>query len=209
MLKCLSREPSGCPCPGWRKRLVGQVGWGRMVFVSAAGLAGVLWSVGRLDLDIYLDAVRGWPGQSLYDYRDPRFGLPFNYPPFAAVLLLPLRTLERAFVDKAWLLLSIVGSVWFLAIVARMAPKLPRSGETAPWLVALEPGASRCSKQLDSARSPGCRRHSDPRCGSRAARITPCWLRHRIRRSHQALSGGGHPVLRRQGELARGLGGLA
>jgi hypothetical protein len=105
--------------------------------VSALGLTAFLWNHGRFDLDIYLDAVRGWPDRSLYNYRDPRVGLPFNYPPFAAVLMLPLTALDRAVVDKLWLLGGIAVSAWFIVTATRMAPRLPFPPKAAPLVAAV------------------------------------------------------------------------
>lgn len=103
---------------------------------SALGLGVFLWNHGRFDLDIYLDAVRGWPEQSLYDYRDPRVGLPFNYPPFAAVLMLPLTVVDRAAVDKLWLLAGIAASAWFIVTAVLMTPRFPLPTWTAPLVAA-------------------------------------------------------------------------
>ncbi len=103
---------------------------------SGAGLALFLWNHRRFDLDIYLDAVRGWPRHSLYDYRDPKVGLPFNYPPFAAVLMLPLRKLDRDLVDKLWLVAGIAASAWFIGTAARMAARLPFATALVPLVAA-------------------------------------------------------------------------
>ena len=73
----------------------------------------------------------------LYDYRDPRVGLPFNYPPFAAVLMLPLTVLDRAVVDKLWLLGGIGASVWFIVAATRMAPRLPFPPMAGPLVAAV------------------------------------------------------------------------
>jgi alpha-1,2-mannosyltransferase len=107
------------------------------VVVSVAVLSGVLWNAGHFDLDIYIDAVRGWPDHSLYDYRDPRVGLPFNYPPFAAVLFLPLTAVDRVVLDKVWLVTGIVSSACFLVMVARIAPRLPLPAQAAPLVAAV------------------------------------------------------------------------
>ena len=104
---------------------------------SALGLIAFLWNHGRFDLDIYLDAVRGWPERSLYDYRDPGVGLPFNYPPFAAVLILPLTVFDRTVIDKLWLLAGIAASAWFIVTATRMAPRLPFPSWAAPLVAAV------------------------------------------------------------------------
>ncbi|MGH9011060.1 MAG: hypothetical protein ACRDYF_14595 [Acidimicrobiia bacterium] len=38
-----------------------------VLLVSALGLSAFLWNHGRFDLDIYLDAARGWPDHLLYE----------------------------------------------------------------------------------------------------------------------------------------------
>jgi alpha-1,2-mannosyltransferase len=108
-----------------------------LLSVSAAALALFYWNHRPFDLDIYLDAVRGWPRHSLYDYRDPRVGLPFNYPPFAAVLLLPLRGLHREIVDRLWLVAGIAASSWFIVTATKMAPRLPFPRSSAPLVAAV------------------------------------------------------------------------
>jgi hypothetical protein len=120
----------------WRGHLRERGAWVLLLF-SALGLSVFLWDHGRFDLDIYIEAVRGWPDQSLYDYRDPRVGLPFNYPPFAAVLMLPLPALDRAVVDKLWLLGGIAVSAWFILTATRMAPHLPFPPKAAPLVAAV------------------------------------------------------------------------
>jgi alpha-1,2-mannosyltransferase len=111
-------------------------GW-LALFVSGAALCAFLWNHRQFDLHIYLDAIRGWPRHSLYDYRDPRLGLPFNYPPFAAVLLLPLRALDRAVVARLWLLAVIATSAWFIVTATKMAPRFPSPSRAAPVVAAV------------------------------------------------------------------------
>src|SRR5207253_3001919 len=62
----------------------------------------------------------------LYDYRYPRLGLGFAYPPFAALVLKPLTALSFAFVDHAWLIGTVASSAAFLALGARELPAVPR-----------------------------------------------------------------------------------
>jgi alpha-1,2-mannosyltransferase len=108
-----------------------------VLLTSGAALCALLWNHRQFDLDIYVDAIRGWPRHSLYDYRDPRVGLPFNYPPFAAVLMLPLRSLDRGLVDRLWLLAGVGASAWFIVSATKMAPRLPSPSRTAPFLAAV------------------------------------------------------------------------
>src|SRR5436309_8841700 len=96
-----------------------------VVVASGAGLVARLWGatpVSRIDLHIYFQAVKDtFPGR-LYDYRYPRLGLGFAYPPFAALVLKPLTTLSFAFVDHAWLIGTVASSAVFLALAARELP---------------------------------------------------------------------------------------
>jgi alpha-1,2-mannosyltransferase len=133
----VSRELRFTQTSAWRRDHLAEGGAWVVLSVSALGLTAFLWNHGRFDLDIYLDAVRGWPDRSLYDYRDPRVGLPFNYPPFAAVLMLPLTVLERAVVDTLWLLAGIAASAWFIVTATRMAPRLPFPSWAAPLVAAV------------------------------------------------------------------------
>jgi alpha-1,2-mannosyltransferase len=116
-------------------RIKARVAW-VVLLASALGLSAFLWNHGRFDLDIYLDAVRRSPDHSLYDYRDPKVGLPFNYPPFAAILMLPLTVLDRAVVDKLWLLAGIAASAWFTIAATRMTPRLPFPSWAVPLVAA-------------------------------------------------------------------------
>jgi len=107
------------------------------MLASGAALCAFLWNHRQFDLDIYLDAIQRWPRHSLYDYRDPRVGLPFNYPPFAAVLLLPLRNIDRTLVARLWLLAGVAASAWFLIAATRMAPRFRSAHRIAPLVAAV------------------------------------------------------------------------
>ena len=133
----MSRVLRGRDPPTQRRGPVAASGAWLILLLSAAGLAVFLWNNGRFDLDIYIDAIRGWPDHSLYDYRDPKVGLPFNYPPLAAVLMLPLTVLDRAVIDKLWLLAGIAASAWFIVTATRMAPRLPFGSWAAPLVAAV------------------------------------------------------------------------
>jgi alpha-1,2-mannosyltransferase len=103
-------------------------------------------ATGLLDLRIYRDAARGIGSGALYDYEDPRFGLGFTYPPFAAVLFAALGPIPRHALEYAW---SIVGaSSWLVLLwclwrrcVRDRAPQWARDFPTATvtgiWLISL------------------------------------------------------------------------
>jgi len=85
------------------------------------------------DMVIYHDAIRWWThGGDLYDYIAPVQGqLGFTYPPFAALVLLPVSTLSAAV--AGWL--NVAASIAALAVVLTVA--------TAP--IAARHGWTKCS----------------------------------------------------------------
>ena len=67
------------------------------------------------DMIIYHDAVAWWlSGRDLYTFAEPKFGLGFTYPPFAALLLLP--TVLFSATVAGWI--NLVASVAALGLVA-------------------------------------------------------------------------------------------
>ncbi|NUR25687.1 MAG: DUF2029 domain-containing protein, partial [Catenulispora sp.] len=66
------------------------------------------------DLKIYHGAVAYWAdGGSLYDYLDPDVPLGFTYPPFAALVMLPMAHLSMN--DAGWV--NVFASIGALAFV--------------------------------------------------------------------------------------------
>jgi len=123
-----------------------------VVLVTAAVIAAHLWYGNRhhfLDLRIYLNAMRWWTeGRDLYSYvhQDPVQGrLGFTYPPFAALLLLPLATIGfRASVLVFWLGTAsavIVTTYWLVRPLARRhhRPLWFALGIALPLVSTLEP----------------------------------------------------------------------
>ncbi|HEX6970488.1 MAG TPA: glycosyltransferase 87 family protein [Micromonosporaceae bacterium] len=102
---------------------------GRVRILVVVGLAGAVTAFlsvaaaghGFFDLEIYYGAMRHWvrDGGVLYDWlkRDTRYG--FTYPPFAAVLMLPLAYLP-----------------WPVVVVAYLAATAAAIGLLLRWLVA-------------------------------------------------------------------------
>jgi len=98
------------------------------------------------DMKIYHGAVVWWAGgNELYEFVAPETTLGFTYPPFAALLMLPMAVLPAAL--AGWI--NLAGSIAALAVVltALLAPVANRNG-WSPWLtigialpaaVALEP----------------------------------------------------------------------
>jgi alpha-1,2-mannosyltransferase len=85
------------------------------------------------DLRIYHGAVAYWAsGGSLYDYLDPYVPLGFTYPPFAALVMLPmahLTTLEAAWINVAASLVTLT-----LVLTALIKPIAERCGWRRRWL---------------------------------------------------------------------------
>lgn len=81
----------------------------------------------QLDLQVFQDAGRAlWNGHDLYSEAFPtRSGFRFIYPPFAAILFLPLAPLPAAFAQVVWSAATIV-AVW--AILAMAAVRLRVTG---------------------------------------------------------------------------------
>jgi alpha-1,2-mannosyltransferase len=91
-------------------------------------------STGRLvDLSVYRYGGRAvLEGLPLYGGRDPETGLPFTYPPFAAVLLAPLALPPPWLTDALWTAASVAALSLCLVVVMRA------EGRSAPgWLLAL------------------------------------------------------------------------
>lgn len=80
---------------------------------------------GRFDLEVYQGAVSSWAaGNPLYDYLKPNSPYGFTYPPFAALLMLPLVAMPL-WLSYALSLLAgaaiVTATTWWLA--ARIAPR--------------------------------------------------------------------------------------
>ncbi|MCW2764069.1 MAG: hypothetical protein JWO11_28 [Nocardioides sp.] len=108
-----------------------------LVLVVAAAVAGARLG-GFTDLSVYRYA-----GQAVLDGRpvlesgDPVTGLPFTYPPFAAVVMVPLALLPAWLAAALWTGAS-VGALAAVVVVARRALGRPAPG----WLVALLTGGA-------------------------------------------------------------------
>lgn len=90
------------------------------------------------DLFVYRFAGRGvLDGLPVYGTRDPVMDLPFTYPPFAAVLMVPL-ALPPTWLAAAALAAASVGAMAAVVVVVRRALDQPAPG----WLVALLAGGA-------------------------------------------------------------------
>ena len=76
-------------------------------------------------------------GLALYDAGDPTFGLPFTYPPFAAVVMVPLALVPGWLAAALWTAAS-VGAMAGSVVVVRRALGRPSPG----WLVAVVTAAA-------------------------------------------------------------------
>ena len=108
-----------------------------LALVLAAGVAGALRG-GFMDLFVYRYGGRAvLEGLAVYESGDPVTGLPFTYPPFAAVLMVPLSLLPAWLAAALWAGAS-VGALAAVVVVVRRALGRPAPG----WLVALLTGAA-------------------------------------------------------------------
>ena len=117
------------------KRLLGQVPTAALV-IAAAVAAAVRGDF--TDLLVYQHAGQSvLDGTSVYASDNPVNGLPFTYPPFAAVLMVPLAPMP------AWLAAALWAGASMLALSAVVAVVLRALGrETRGWLVALAAGGA-------------------------------------------------------------------
>ena len=107
-----------------------------VALVVGAGVAGALLSF--TDLFVYLYGGRAvLDGLPVYESRDPVTGLHFTYPPFAAVLMVPLALLPTWLAAALWTGAS-VGALAATVVVVRRELGRPAPG----WLVALVTGGA-------------------------------------------------------------------
>jgi len=84
------------------------------------------------DLKIYHGAVAYWAsGGSLYDYLDPDVPLGFTYPPFAALVMLPMAHLSM--LDAAWINVAASLIALTLVLTALLKPIAERCGWRTLW----------------------------------------------------------------------------
>jgi alpha-1,2-mannosyltransferase len=108
-----------------------------LVLVVGAAVAGALLG-GFKDLFVYLYGGRAvLDGLALYESPDPVTTLHFTYPPFAAVLMVPLALLPTWLAAALWNGAS-VGALAAVVVVVRRALGRPAPG----WLVALLTGGA-------------------------------------------------------------------
>ena len=103
-----------------------------LLLAAAAAVAGGM----RGDLtDLFVYQYGGQAvldGLPVYESRDPEMGLPFTYPPFAAVVMVPLAPLPEWLAAALWSAAS-TGALATAVVVVRRALGRPAPG----WLVAL------------------------------------------------------------------------
>lgn len=93
----------------------------RLIAVVSVGVLLLdLWTsegTSRIDFYVYAEAISASGPMSLYDFEYRILGLPFLYPPFAAVVLWPLSVMTNATGEALWWCATLASSVWFLAVV--------------------------------------------------------------------------------------------
>jgi alpha-1,2-mannosyltransferase len=106
------------------------------VVAGAVAAAAILAQWRQLDFDVYLMGASHLRS-GLYAADLPRTGLPFTYPPFAAVLFVPLSHLPLRWAELVWNLVNIGGVclLWFVSLLA-LRPRVPRMN-LARWSVLL------------------------------------------------------------------------
>ena len=112
------------------------LGWGATLAVCGAHFVNAYAGrgPGRFpDLHVYRGAVESLlHGQGLYDFAAPN-GDPFTYPPFAAVVLIPIAWVPEVVMEISWFLLEVGALIWLALIVSRV--RFPgSSSRAAPWL---------------------------------------------------------------------------
>ena len=104
-----------------------------MVVLVLAAAAVAAWRGGFTDLTVYRFAGRAvLDGGPVYGVRDPLEGLPFTYPPFAAVAMVPLALLP-SWLDDAWWTAATVAALSGTVVLVRRS--LGRA--TPGWLLSV------------------------------------------------------------------------
>ncbi len=108
-----------------------------LVLVAAAAIGGALRG-GFVDLLVYQFGGQAvLDGASVYESDEPVTGYPFTYPPFAAVVMVPLAPLPAWFAAALWTGASVAALAGVVVVVRRAL------GRPAPgWLVALLTGGA-------------------------------------------------------------------
>lgn len=104
----------------------------------ALGLAIALAVHGRqVDIDVYLMGGAHASSRDLYSLRLPGSGLYFTYPPFAALLFVPLAQIPREGAQILWAFVDVAGLFWLLyASIRTLRPDLA-GGRSGRWAVLL------------------------------------------------------------------------
>ncbi|MFC3960645.1 mannosyltransferase [Nocardia jiangsuensis] len=99
-----------------------------------------------VDLHVYVDGSAGLLNDTLYDFtyaeKTPDFPLPFTYPPFAAMVFLPLHYLPFTLVAVGWLLAIVAGlyaviRISFELLLGRATAAEPGWRTAAIWWTAI------------------------------------------------------------------------
>jgi alpha-1,2-mannosyltransferase len=115
---------------------------GAVVSVALCTAMPFLKGAMRLDFSVYLLGGAHAFGSELYQLHLPHTGLPFTYPPFAAVLFAPLAALPPGLPIALW---SAAGTACVVALIAvSLRAASPRTDPATAWLL----GAIACAPAL-------------------------------------------------------------
>jgi alpha-1,2-mannosyltransferase len=119
---------------GALQRLVAS-SWGPWALLAATGVLHVLATLAgsdpflMVDLAVYVDGARHLTDGTLYDFFSEPLHLPFTYPPFSAMIFLPLTWLPWTLLRILWQIASF-GAIGLMAystlrLLGRAGPKAP------------------------------------------------------------------------------------
>lgn len=106
--------------------------WPLLLLASAVTTVVTVLGQPLTDLEVYRlggETARG-SGAHLYDVQEPRTGLPFTYPPIAAVLMVPWAPVPMPVAVAGWTALSVAA----LAVAVRVCLRAAGT-DAAPWQV--------------------------------------------------------------------------
>ena len=120
----------------WGRRLLWAVGYLSVAVVLGRAVHTAV-TVHQLDLDVYLMGASHLFGGHLYTVQLPGSGLPFTYPPVAALAFVPLTVLGRTSAQVVWAVVSVAALMGFIAVSLRaVRPGWPGS-DVARWSLVL------------------------------------------------------------------------
>jgi alpha-1,2-mannosyltransferase len=88
----------------------------------------------RIDFRVYYEAIAS-RGTGLYDFRYRINGLPFTYPPVAALVLRPLTSINELLAERLFFTASLAMVVVFAVVCVRMLPRRPATWIAVPLFI--------------------------------------------------------------------------